>query len=271
MIGPSEEAGPPVDKGEEVAIDLLARLAEVLPAIPSVNEAALRNACLVRLRSMGLCTSLARLSEATLQRHFEQSPVFGWLARNQQLQRYPRGRWIPDLLRGRLGSHPLRWTLLWSTLGWEDSSDEAVATFRAACLGQLGPCVAPQRVLWEEESWPLRRGDLPEHVRRAFDSAHTIGEAAASLGICVSRAKQWLDDFPDLLEAWKQDRYTARLQLAKEGLREFLRSSKCRNRSLMLKLCRADVEWLRANAPEILRCYLNRIPSNRTAQKELFA
>ena len=267
--GEADELPGPKTDSELQALQLLAAQGRALFGIGHVEMTSLRHASLHRLRTMGLCTSDKRLSSRRVQAFFDASPVAGLLRRHPEVQRCPRGAWIPDLLRNRTATHPMKWMLLWNALAWDLDCGTALTLFKDALTGISQFRLDPQTTLWDCPSESLGRR-APEVVRLAFDRSQSVMDAAAELGITSSAARRWLEDYPELLAEWKERRFESRLQRARQSLSDAIDEAPFLDRAGLLRVRRADSEWLRLHAPRTLRAALERIPSPRNRQLALF-
>jgi len=263
------ELPSPASPLEESALALLAEQGRLLLQTSHADILALRHATLHLLRGIGLCATYKRLSERRVQKFFDVSPIAQLFGRHPETKRLPRGAWIPDLLRGRAAGHPLKWLLLWNALTWEMRTDVAISTFADALNGVNSLCMGDQLPLWEADHISVSP-TVPFFVKKAFDESETLHDAACALGITSGAARRWLEDYPDLLHEWKEKRFESRLQRARRNLNNALTANPELDRAGLLRLCRADDEWLRRHSPRTMRAILDRIPSSIGPQMALF-
>lgn len=263
------ELPAPATSAEESALALLAHHGRIVLQTPNADILVLRHATLHFLREIGLCATHKRLSERRVQKFFDQSPIAQLFGRHPEVKRLPRSGWIPDLLRGRAAGHPLKWLLLWNALTWEMSLDVATSALADAFSGLNAYFLGPQLTLWDTTQITARPG-LPSAEKRAFDENETLQDAAFALGVTPPAARRWLEDYPELLLEWKEKRFEARLQRARRTLHDTINANPGLDRAGLLRLCRAEDEWLRRHSPRTMRAILDRIPSHNSLQRSLF-
>ncbi|WP_342133500.1 TniQ family protein, partial [Hydrogenophaga sp. OTU3427] len=108
---------PQLEAAQGEMLNRIARLSLQVARAGVVDVASVRQAILLGLREHGVTSWLHPLDKSHLTNWFSHSPVAEWLRRSEgPWQWLASGEWIHDLLRNRVGDHPLKWMILWSTL-----------------------------------------------------------------------------------------------------------------------------------------------------------
>lgn len=266
----ADPLGEPQCPEERKALHTMALLAEAIARMEHVEEASLAAAAVHRLRQLGIATSAARLNAAKMAQWLQQAPLIRWMRRQGDRVRVPSGNWAVSLLRGRSRAHPLKWQILW-TCAWQlDTAEAAVQAFSEAARNQRPFTPVDQTALWgEEEREPLRL-PLPRRVEEAFDTHATMREVAQALGTNLGSVRQWLADYPALAQGWLTRVRADRLHRAVLGIESRMREQPHLGRTQLLKACSSEFNWLSRHAPATARALLDRVPTDRGSQRELF-
>ncbi|MDO8777854.1 MAG: TniQ family protein [Burkholderiaceae bacterium] len=231
-----------------------------------IDSDALRLSTLQRMLQMGVIVSVAGARHDRIQDWFSSSeiakacghPLSGLAALSD-------GAWVPHHLWRKKRSHPARWIVLWSALAWS-SPKEAADCFSDAASGRI----------WETDSQlglfinALAPLATPSHVIQAFSACDSYGEVMAKLCISRSDVVRWLENDPNLRQAWRnrlrRKREQKILALARsldslhgmKGINEFLGTHA------------TDLQWLKLNAPQSYKELVQRLPYRGNKQSSLF-
>jgi hypothetical protein len=263
--------GHPIDAQEGQALHTMARLAAAIASLERVETAALSAAVVHRLRQLGIASSAARLNSLKVGAWLQRAPLIRWMQRQGGLVAVPGGNWAVELIRGRTRSHPLKWQILWTCV-WQESGpvDSAVQAFVDAAGSRRPLTPADQRTLWAADEMRPQRLPLPECVAQAFARHATLRDVARALGATVGAARKWLADYPDLTVAWPNRLREERLHRAVTGIELQMREQPDLGRTQLLDVCNTEFNWLSRHAPATARALLDRVPTDRGPQRELF-
>jgi len=264
------ELGRPATQAEALAMARMTALAQRIPLLEQANSDCLAGSCIRRLRDLGLATSTARLNTSKVLDWVESRPIMGWIRRQGDAVMFPHGNWVVPMLRGRSREHPLKWMVLWTCLWSEEPVERSLRAFDEAANGQAAIEWGDQYLLWPDEGKPVRVA-LPEAVEKAFNSSQTVQGVMETLGVSLRAVRLWMLEHPEFALAWGQRVHRERLAGAKARMNAAIDADPAMTRSRLLVNCRQEVEWLRTHAPTSLRRVLDRLPSSRAPQRELFA
>lgn len=263
------ELGWPTTEAEAHAIKLMAALAHRISAMNEARSECLAGNCIRRLRDLGLATSAARLNTCRVRDWVESRPILGWIRKQGDAITFPHGNWVVPMLRARSREHPLKWMVLWTCLWSGEPIERAVQAFEEAARGQVAIEWGDQFFLWPEEGKQVRVA-LPESVEEAFHANDTVIGVMETLGVSLRTVRQWMQDHSEFAIAWRRRVHAERRVGAKARMIAAIEANPTISRSKLLVQCRQEVAWLRANAPTTLRRVLDRLPSVKGAQGELF-
>lgn len=258
---------PALARAEAEALERVAALALRLVGSGTLDVDSIRQAVLVGLRDQGVTTWLHPLHNAHLSSWFSGSAMAGWLRRSDgPWQRLAAGDWIHDLLRNRVGDHPLKWMILWCTLFADHDST-------AHHLRFLDPVSSPH---WDASGqatiWGTKPPSLPADIHDIVANAATISEAARLLGISVTTLRHRLADLGTNPLAFRQDAsFEQRKQRAVNAIRDFISAHPSCSRSDIHRCCKAAVSWIRLNAPDVFEKTVEAVGDQRTWQMTLIA
>ena len=107
-------------------------------------------------------------------------------------------------------------------------------------------------------------------MAQAFARHATLRDVARALGATVGAARKWLADYPDLTVAWPNRLREERLHRAVTGIELRMREQPDLGRTQLLDVCNTEFNWLSRHAPATARALLDRVPTDRGPQRELF-
>ena len=264
------QLGAPMDAKERRALQTMAMLSEVIASADRINEVSLSAAAIHRLRQMGIATSAARLNTKKLAQWLEASPLVRWMRRQDPPVKLPGNKWAVHLLRSRARSHPLKWQMLWTCALQSETPEAATQAFIAASQNKLMLCDDAQAELWQTQSSGEARHLLPASVQSAFDHHVTMRAVADELGVTIGAVRQWLADYPELADSWLKRVRQEQLQRAVTVIERCLKDQPTLTRSQILRVCHTEFSWLSRHASAVKRSLLDRLPTDRGPQRELF-
>lgn len=264
------ELGRPATQVEALAMERMTALAHRIPFIEHANSECLASSCIRRLRSLGLAISSARLNTSKVRDWVESRPLMSWIRKQGDAVLFPHGDWVVRMLRGRSREHPLKWMVLWTCLWSEEPLERSLRAFDEAANGQVAIEWGDQHLLWPDEG-KLVRVALPEPVEEAFNGNQTVQGVMETLGVSLRAVRLWMQEHPEFALAWGRRVHLQRLAVAKARMNAAIDADPTMSRSSLLVNCRQEVAWLRTHAPTTLRRVLDRLPSTRVPQRDLFA
>lgn len=270
---PGRDAAPlgmPLDPGERKALQTMEQLAMAITKMDHVNEDWLAATAVHRLRQIGIATSAARLNTVKMGEWLESSPLIRWMRRQGELVHVLSGKWAIHLLRGRRRGHPLKWQILWACAWQADTTDSAVRAFVDAAQNQQPLTEADQAALWPDYGHQPAQLPLPADVSAAFAKHATLRDVAEELGGSIGAVRQWLADYPELAASWLARVREERMQRAVQRIEECMRQTPTLARTQLLNVCNTEFNWLGRNAPATMRALLDRVPTDRGPQRDLF-
>lgn len=270
-LQPSEGAvplGAPMNSAEQDALETARSIALALTTLRSVDIWSLSEACLQRLRELGVVASYSRISTGRLSSWLEAQPILRWIRRQGEQVAFPNGNWAVTLLRERRSMHPLKWLVLWTALWQADGAQRASFDFlSAADRGLADP--SDQFCLFPSAPGQMASQHWPVNVGRVFADSKTLVAAAAAMNISIRATRLWLTDYPAEARQWMAGVVSSRRQSAIDALESAMREMPGMSRSLLLSRCHTDASWLQANDPLALRGLLDRIPPKAGPQLSL--
>ncbi|WP_374257828.1 hypothetical protein [Aquabacterium sp.] len=255
----------PPDPAQTEALKRIASLASQLMGLGTLDVDAIRQAILVGLRDHGVTTWLHPLDNDHLSAWFAGSPISEWLRRsNGPWQRLASGEWIHDLLRNRVGDHPLKWMILWCTLFADQDCTTSHRRFK-------DPVSSPH---WDARGqatiWGATPASLPSDIHEVIANAATLKEAAAILGIAVTTLRRRLNELGTNPRAFRQDAcFEQRKQRAVDAISEYISAHPTCSRAEIHRECKAAVSWIRSNAPEVFEQAVESMRGLRSRQMDL--
>lgn len=256
---------PALEHAQAVALERIASLALRLIGAGTLDVGAIRQAVLMGLRVQGVTTWLHTLDNVHLSAWFSGSAIADWLRRSDgPWQRLASGDWIHDLLRNRIGDHPLKWMILWCTLF---SDHDCAASHRRF----LDPVSSPH---WDASGqatiWGATPPSLPADIHDVIANAATLSEAASILGISVTTLRHRLTDLGTNPRAFRQDAsFEQRKQRAVNAIRDYITAHPSCSRADIHKNCKAAVSWIRLNAPDVFEQTVGSMSDQRARQMTL--
>lgn len=242
----SARSHPPLEPAQADALKRIASLASQLLGSGTVDVGAIQQAILVGLRDHGVTTWLHPLDSNHLSAWFDGTPIAAWLRRSDgPWQRLASGDWIHDLLRNRVGDHPLKWMTLWCTLF---ADQDCAASHRRF----LDPVSSPH---WDSGGqatiWGATPPSLPADIHDVISNAPTLKEAAHILGIATTTLRHRLTELGTNPRAFRQDAsYEQRKRRAVDTINAYISAHPTCSRADIHRECKAAVSWIRSNAPE---------------------
>lgn len=258
---------PALGHVQAVALERIASLALRLIGAGTVDVGAIRQTVLLGLRDQGVTTWLYPLDRDRLSGWFSGTAIADWLRRSDgPWQRLASGDWIHDLLRNRVGDHPLKWMILWSTLFADH--DRAASNCRF-----LDPVSSPH---WDASGqatiWGTTPPSLPADIHDVIANAATLSEAARILGMAVTTLRHRLADLGTNPRAFRQDvSFDQRKHLAVSAIRDYITEHPSCSRSEIHQNCKAAVSWIRSNAPDVFENAVEAVGDQRVCQMTLIA
>lgn len=181
-----------------------------------------------------------------------------------------RGNWANDLLRGRTRAHPLKWAVLWTCAWQTDSTTGAVQAFIEAASSARPLSGEDQQALWPDMGEAEMTLPLPDEVAAAFGNHVTLRAVANTLGCNLGTVRQWLVDYPLLANQWLAQVHARRMADAVRRIEHCMNQMPSTNRTQLLNACNTDFNWLNRHAPAVVRRLLDRVPTDRGPQRDLF-
>ena len=253
---------PALEPAQAEALKRIATLASQLVGSDALDVSAIRQAILVGLRDHGVTTWLHPLDDDHLSAWFAGSPISKWLQRSEgPWQRLAPGEWIHDLLRNRVGDHPLKWMILWCTLFADQDSAARDRRFMA-------PVSSPY---WDASGqatiWGATPPSLPPDIHDVIANATTLKDAAHILGIAETTLRRRLADLSINPRAFRQDTsFAHRKQRAIDAIRDYISAHPTCSRVDIHRDCKAAVSWIRSNAPEAFEQAVTSLGAPRSQQ-----
>lgn len=247
------------------ALKRIASLALKLIGIESLDVNAVRQALLLGLRDQGVITWRHPLNSPQLEAWFVRSPLAGWLRRSDRpVRKLADGDWIHDLLRDRVGDHPLKWMILWCTLFADE--DESVSHQRF-----INPVTATywdatgQATIWGASSLPV-----PTDIQDLIANASTLKAAAQTLGLSASTLRRRLSELGTNHRAVRAEAgFMRHRQKAVDTIRSYIATHPDCTRADVQRKCKAAVEWMRLNAPDAYVEAVGSLDDRRSRQMSL--
>lgn len=264
-IDRSASRNPAIKYDERDALQRIASLALQLVGTASLDIDAIRQAILVGLRDRGITSWRYPLNNAQLSSWFAGSAVSGWLRRSDgPCQRLADGEWIHDLLRNRVGDHPVKWMVLWCTVFGDQEATACHQRF-------INPVAAPH---WDASGqatiWGATPPSIPADIHEVIANTSTLREAAQTLGVSVSTLRQRLTELGTNHRAFRLDAgFERRKQRAIFAIRSFIETHPSCTRADIHRKCKAAVEWMRLNAPEAYAEAVESLDNLRSRQMSL--
>ena len=142
--------------------------------------------------------SLQRVSHQGLISWFVNGPSSTWEV-SSRLPALADGKWLPALLWRQKQSHPVKWLLLWASLGW-GSAQEAFHAFVHANASR-DVHLDGQVSLFEPAR--LENFVAPAFVIEAFEKHDSYADVMRALGAGRSVVLNWLESDPHLRQTWR--------------------------------------------------------------------
>jgi hypothetical protein len=264
------QLGAPIDAPEQQALQTMALLSQAIASADQINEPALAAAAIHRLRQIGVATSAARLNTKKVAEWLDAAPIMRWMRRQADLLKVPGNNWAVHLLRSRARGHPLKWQILW-TCAWQSAPPEvATQAFIDASENKLMLPIDAQETFWQGEPSGAVRFSLPASVQAAFDKHTTMRAVADEMVVTIGAVRQWLTDYPEVAASWLARVRQEQLRRAVTTIENCLKEQPTITRSQILRVCHTEFSWLSSNASAVKRSLLDRVPSDRGPQGELF-
>lgn len=261
----SAHSHTPPELAQAVALKRIASLASQVMGSGTLDVDAIRQAILVGLRDQSITTWLHPLDNDHLSAWFAGSPIAEWLRRSGgPWQRLASGDWIHDLLRNRVGDHPLKWMILWCTLFADQDCSASQRRF-------MDPVSSPH---WDASGqatiWGAAPPSLPADIHDIIANATTLKEAADILGIAVTTLRRRLTELGTNPRAFRQEAsYAQRKQRAVDAIRQYISEHPTCSRAEIHRQCKAAVSWIRSNAPEAFEHAVESLGDLRSQQMSL--
>lgn len=241
-------------------------------ALETVNTKILRAAALLRLKTMGVIHSMHSVRHARLHAWFRDQSVASWLASEKSgLATLADPDWVPKLLWGRTQDHPIRWIILWSTLGWANERT-AVSALKAALTGPA--CDEHgQQLLFDPENSGIKSdsdGSTPPAFQQALRKASSYSDLMQILRASRSDIVRWLEADPIARATWRERLQQARIKAAELTLTQLIDNNPKPSRQEINKVASKEIRLMRHRAPQLLESLLRAAPSDSDAQRPLW-
>lgn len=270
----SIEGLDPVDAKEEHrdVQSTVQMVADAFSNLESVNTKILRASALLRLKALGVIHSIHAVRHARLHAWYRSQPVASWLAgESSGLASLADPEWIPKLLWRRTQDHPIRWIILWSTLGWADERS-AVSSLNAALTGPA--CDEQgQQLLFEPKDSGIATNTVeptPPAFQHALTTATSYAELMQLLRASRGDVVRWLEADPIARATWRKRLQQARITAAQQAITQLICNSPAPSRREISREASKEVRLLRHRAPQLLDALLNAVPSDSDAQRPLW-
>lgn len=264
-IGTSGSGALALDEAQASGLRRMATLALSLIGTESLDIGSIRQAVLVGLRDHGVTSWTHPLDDSQLAAWFAQSPIAAWMRSSRgPWQRLAAGTWVHDLLRNRVGDHPLKWMLLWSTL-FADTDE--VASHRRF----IDPDSAPY---WDASGqgtiWGTSNASVPSDIQRVITEAATLRDAAKSLGLTVFSLRRRLAELGTCARVFRLDTsLDNRKSRAMAAIRSYIAEHPNCSRADIHRDCKAAVSWIRANDPDLFSVAVGALDDQQSRQLQL--
>lgn len=260
-----EQFLPPTPDAEQLeSIRRMALLASRIVGRTRLDVDVIRQCILGHLREQGVTCWLHPLDRATLATWFAASPIAGWMGGvSAPLQKLSNGHWVYDVLRNRVGDHPIKWMLLWTAL-FSNDSDPNHQRF-------LDPQCAPH---WDANGqgciWDAASCKVPSDVAQLIASSSTLRDAAAALGLTVFSLRKRLADLGTSARVFRLDSSLEhRRRRAMDAIGNYIAEHPTCSKADIHRDCKAAVSWLRSNDPGLFSTAVGVINDRRPRQMEL--
>lgn len=267
-LPPIETSGlsaPPLDQAQAGGLRRMATLALSLIGTEPLDIGSIRQAVLVGLRDHGVTSWTHPLGESQLATWFAQSPIAAWMRSSiGPWQRLASGDWIHDLLRNRVGDHPLKWMLLWCTLF---ADEDVVASHRRF----KDPGSEPH---WDASGqgtiWGASGVAVPTDIQQVITEAATLKEAASILGLTVFSLRRRLAELGTSARVFRLDtNLDHRRSRAMAAIGDYIAAHPTCSRADIHRDCKAAVSWIRANDPDLFLVAVGAIDDRQSRQLQL--
>lgn len=224
----------------------MATLALQLIGASTLDVGAIRQAILVELRDQGVTTWRHPLDKTLLAYWFASSTIASWMRLSTgPWNQLASGAWIHDLLRNRVGDHPLKWMLLWCNLFADQDYTSSHRRF-------MDPVSSP---LWDASGqasiWGTTGPTIPADIQRLITHASTLEDAAQTLGMAANTLRHRLAELGTNAGVFRLDAsFDRRKQRAVSAIRNYIAAHPRCSKADIHRSCKAAVSWIRANEPE---------------------
>jgi hypothetical protein len=260
------DASLPIHVPSDDSPAVLAALGAEILRVETIDEVALREHLIMRLREAGLASLNVTRDRARIAAWFASTAVGRMcVAVGQGLERFADGEWIAPLLWRRKLNYPVCWVLLWAALPWESSQ----ACTREFSLVARGLTLSGRQV----ELFGGRDAALtpPSDLLNTLEGCRTYDEALQRLQAPRSSLFLWLDTNPELRAVLKASIYDTFKRRCVGRLTDAVKADPAVRRSTLAKTYGADIRWLGKHSPEVLDQILRAVPARGAAQRTLFA
>ena len=188
-----------------------------------------------------------------------------WIRSSQgPAQRLASGSWVHDLLRNRVGDHPLKWMLLWCALFATEDDEASHRRF-------IDPGSAPH---WDTSGqgtiWGTSCATVPPDIQRVITEAATLKEAADKIGLNVITLRRRLAELGTNAREFRLDTsFAHRKKRAMDSISNYIAEHPSCARVDIHRHCKAAVEWIRLNDPELFSIAVGSIDHHQSRQLQL--
>lgn len=264
-VGSLKDDVPSPDLKQAESLRRMAALSLSLVGAAPLDIGAIRQAVLIGLRDHGVTNWTHPIDKHQLATWFAQSPIANWMRSSKgPWQRLASGSWIHDLLRNRVGDHPLKWMLIWSTLFADEDEEASHRRF-------INPGSAPH---WDASGqgtiWGASSATVPPDIQRVITEAATLKDAASSLGLTVFSLRRRLAELGTSARVFRLGRSLEhRRSRAMTAISAYIAEHPACSRADIHRDCKAAVSWIRANDPELFSLAVKSIDDQQSRQLQL--
>lgn len=231
----------------------------------------LRQAAIERLCHIGLVSNPSRLPIKKLHQAFLASPIGQAISEYEHVRALVTSEvWLADLLRGRVSSHPVKWTLLWSWIWADAAARETARSFSEAARGMVTGGISSTQMELPLDGLDRAERICVERIVDAMQLATSHEDIARLTGSSETDVSRWFRRYPALRQRWmsrvRQMRRSSKLSQVEATVEKVQPTSRVE----LLASCGADIRWLRRHEPAVAEKLLVRIPAERSSQLSLF-
>lgn len=262
--------GRPVPDDNDGVLKLAAKISITAFELGHVNLVSVRQAALEKLCSIGLVTNPARLPVNSLHSAFCASPI------GRAIQSYlplrpllERETWLADLVRDRVGPHPIKWAVAWAWMWQEASLTAALGAFSIAARGGGTTAATVQLEIPFDEADRAHRICV-ERIVEAMPFVSSMSEIATYVGASNADVSRWFRSYPILRMKWSDQIQKIRRSTAVHRIETYLQQERPTSDKELLNACRAELMWLSRHEETTATRLRSSVPKDRPRQLVLF-